>query len=61
MVENIGNGTEIPYCTLRAGKDFLSPVCRAKRTGKSISLEFVSFPGAEKESFDLYLNNLPAV
>ena len=59
MVENIKSDTEIRDCSLRTGENILSPVCTVRRTGKIISLEFLSFPGVEKESLDIYLENLP--
>ena len=59
MVENIKTDTEIRDCSLRTGENILSPVCAIRRTGKILSMEFLSFPGTEKESLDIYLENLP--
>ena len=59
LVENIKKDTKIPDCSLKTGDAILSPVCTVRRTGKIISLEFLSFPGVEKESLDIYLENLP--
>jgi len=46
---------ELPLCSLRAGDAILSPVCRISGVDKTISLEFVSFPGDERRVFDEYL------
>lgn len=60
LVENLKIETEIRDCSLRTGNVILSPVCTIRRTtGNIISLEFLSFPGTEKETLDIYLENLP--
>jgi hypothetical protein len=60
MVENIEAGTEIQNCSLRMGDGILSPVCTVCGTAEEvITLEFLSFPGTEKETLDVYLENLP--
>ena len=46
-------------CSFRAGEYILSPVCRLARTGKIVSMEFVSFPSGEKEQLTDYLEKLP--
>jgi len=46
---------ELPLCSLRAGDAILSPICRISGVDKTISLEFVSFPGDERRVFDEYL------
>jgi DNA-binding response OmpR family regulator len=51
--------TELPECSLRAGNLILSPVCRLTRTGRIVSLEFVSFPEDEHEALQAYLERLP--
>jgi hypothetical protein len=50
---------EVPGCSFRVGDSILSPVCRVRRTGKILSMEFVSFPEHEKDILDTYLENLP--
>jgi hypothetical protein len=50
---------ELPECSLRAGDAILSPVCRLVRTGRVLSLEFVSFPENEGEMLKKYLEELP--
>ncbi|MCL1814880.1 MAG: PilZ domain-containing protein [Treponema sp.] len=52
-------GMEINTCSLRAGENILSPVCTVRQTGKIITLEFFSFPGAEKETLMSCLKNQP--
>ena len=59
LVENLKAADEIRDCSLRVGKNILSPVCTVRRADKIISLEFLSFPGTEKETLDIYLENLP--
>jgi hypothetical protein len=59
MMKDITLNMELDGCSLRAGDAIFSPVCRLVRTGRIVSLEFVSFPGNEKERFDNYLENLP--
>jgi hypothetical protein len=59
MMKDIILNMELEGCSLRAGDAILSPVCRLVRTGRIVSLEFVSFPGNEKEIFDRYLESLP--
>jgi hypothetical protein len=59
MTKDITLNMELPECSLRAGKDILSPVCRLVRTGRIISLEFISFPENEREILDKYMEELP--
>jgi len=46
---------ELSECSLRVGDAILSPVCRITGAGNPISLEFVSFPGDERQTLDCYL------
>jgi len=55
LAENLLPNTELANCSLRAGEDILSPSCTLIKTGKTISLEFRSFPKGEKEKFNRYL------
>ena len=59
LVENLKTETEIRDCSLRVGEEILSPVCIVRRVERIVSMEFVSFPGTEKELLDIYLENLP--
>jgi hypothetical protein len=59
MMKDITLDMQLEECSLRAGDAILSPVCRLVRTGRIVSLEFVSFPGNEKATFDDYLESLP--
>jgi len=46
-------------CSLRAGDFILTPICRVARTGRTISLQFLSFPEGEVEILKTYLESLP--
>lgn len=46
-------------CSLRAGDAILSPVCRLARTGRIISMEFLSFQGDGQQILNNYLESLP--
>jgi hypothetical protein len=59
LVNNLKADDEIQYCSLRAGDHILSPSCVMVRTGKILSMEFLLFPENEKETLDIYLENLP--
>jgi hypothetical protein len=48
-------GKILNECSLRAGSAILSPTCRVSGSGKTISLEFTSFPEDERRIFDQYL------
>jgi hypothetical protein len=60
-MNNIGPHTVLPQCSLRAGDMILSPTCRLARSGRIVSLEFVSFPGSEQNSLEKYLEELPII
>jgi hypothetical protein len=59
MTKDITLNMELPENSLRAGKAILSPVCRLVRTGRIISLEFISFPEGERKILEEYLEVLP--
>ena len=46
-------------CPLRAGDALLSPICRLVRTGRILSLEFLSFPENEQQILNNYLLSSP--
>ena len=46
-------------CSLRVGDSFLSPSCRLVRSGRIISLEFLSFPDNEQQILNDYLITSP--
>ena len=46
-------------CSLRVGDSFLSPKCRLVRSGRIISMEFMTFPENELAVLDDYLLNSP--
>jgi hypothetical protein len=59
LMKDIRLDDELTECSLRVGDNILSPVCRLARTGRIISLEFLSFQGREEEILNNYLENLP--
>jgi DNA-binding response OmpR family regulator len=59
LIKNIAPEIKLTECSLRTGNNILSPVCRMIRTGRIASMEFLSFPGQEKQLLDDYLENLP--
>jgi len=59
LMEDISLNMELGECSLRSGGDILSPLCRLARTGRIVSIEFLSFPGEEEETLKKYLENLP--
>jgi len=46
-------------CSLRVGDAFISPKCRLVRSGRIISMEFMTFPEKEKSILDDYLISSP--
>lgn len=58
LLKQISLNMEMGECSLRAGDSILSPVCRLARTGRVVSIEFISFPEKEKETLDVYIDNL---
>jgi hypothetical protein len=61
LMKDINLHTVLPQCSLRAGPMILSPRCRMARTGRIVSLEFVSFPGDEQNMLEKYLEELPII
>ncbi|MDR1862557.1 MAG: PilZ domain-containing protein [Treponema sp.] len=59
LTKDMRPNMELAECSLRAGGAILSPLCRVIRTGRIVSLEFLSFPKGEQEILDEYLENLP--
>jgi hypothetical protein len=59
LMKDINLHTVLPQCSLRAGHLILSPCCGVARTGRIISLDFVSFPGDEQAMLEKYLEELP--
>jgi hypothetical protein len=59
LMNDIGLNTELTECSLRAGDYFLSPVCRLARTGRIVSMEFLSFPEQELETWKTYMESFP--
>jgi len=59
LIKDMRLNAELKDCTLRVGDAFLDPVCRFARTGRIISMEFLSFPKDEDTALNLYLEELP--
>jgi DNA-binding response OmpR family regulator len=59
MMKDMTLNQEITECSLRAGDTILSPVCRLARTGRIVSMEFLSFQDNEQQVLDTYLESLP--
>jgi hypothetical protein len=59
LMKDIILDMKLEECSLRIGDKILSPVCRLSRTGRIVSLEFLSFPGEEAKMLESYLEALP--
>jgi len=59
LLKDISLNTELEECSLRAGDSIYSPVCRLIRTGRIVSMEFISFPDGEWESLTSFMEKLP--
>jgi len=59
LLKDMALNMEMEECSLRAGDSILSPVCRLSRTGRIVSLAFLSFPTGEQETLNKYLENIP--
>jgi len=58
-IKDINLNTELDECSLRTGDSILSPRCRLAKTGRVISMEFLSFPDGEWETLNVYIDFLP--
>ncbi|MDR3247615.1 MAG: PilZ domain-containing protein [Treponema sp.] len=61
LMKDINVHAVLDQCSLRAGDLILSPTCRLARTGRIVSLEFVSFPGDEQNILEKFLEELPII
>jgi hypothetical protein len=61
LMKNISLNFKLNECSLRTGDVIISPVCRLARTGRIISMEFLSFDPDEQQILDKYLENLPII
>ena len=59
LLKDIVLNMELGECSLRAGDTILSPACRLTRTGRIISMEFLSFPDEEQKILTKYIESLP--
>jgi len=57
--EGIPPHSEIRQCSLRIGDAILSPACSLIRSGKTLSLKFISFPKDQQRILDQYLEEFP--
>ncbi|GHV29322.1 hypothetical protein AGMMS4952_14890 [Spirochaetia bacterium] len=55
LKENI----ELAECSIRIGKDFITPICRVVRAGVDMSLEFIFLPEMDRIRLDNYLEARP--
>lgn len=58
LLDDVPLPSEIPNCSLRIGREILSPVCKLVHTGKTISLEFTAFGNFEEELLNDYLERI---
>jgi hypothetical protein len=58
LIKDMRLHTEIKDCSLRVGDAILDPVCNFARTGRIVSLEFLSFPEGEEVTLNMYLDGL---
>jgi len=59
LMKDIFLDMELTECSLRTGDTILSPVCRVARTGRTVSMQFLSFSDNEIEILKSYLESLP--
>ena len=59
LLKDLFVNSRLEDCSFRAGDSILSPVCRIARTGRTVSMEFVSFPEGEEEILNKYIESLP--
>jgi hypothetical protein len=57
--DHLEENIELAECSLRIGKDFITPICRVVRTGADMSLEFIFLPELDRILLDNYLEALP--
>ncbi|MCL2130625.1 MAG: PilZ domain-containing protein [Treponema sp.] len=50
---------ELKECSLRIGDVILEPICRVARTGRTVSMQFLSFAEGELEALKTYLESIP--
>ena len=59
FMKDISLNMQLSDCSLRAGNSIFSPGCRLARTGRIVSIEFISFPDGEQEALSKYIDSLP--
>ena len=61
LMKSIGLNAELAECSLRAGGSIFAPTCRLARTGRIVSMEFMSMPEEDRDAFNKYLTQLPII
>jgi hypothetical protein len=59
LMKDVTLNMELSECSLRIGEQILSPICRLARTGRIVSMEFLTFPEGERKTLESYLEALP--
>ena len=59
QVENLLEEEEIPECSLKIGKDIITPICRVIRKEPSFSMEFIFLSGEEQIMLENFLETIP--
>ena len=59
LMKDLSLNIELGECSLRVGEAILSPICRVARTGRIVSMEFLSLPKEERETLTKYIISLP--
>jgi len=58
LTGDVGLNTRLEECSLRSQNTILAPVCRLARTGRVLSMEFLSFPGGEQQVLNVCIEKL---
>lgn len=56
-IQDLEPDARLEICTLRVGRDFVSPVCRIVRNRGSIGLKFEALQDSDREAINSYLMN----
>ena len=59
LMKDIFLDMELKESSLRAGSFIFTPNCRVARTGRTVSMQFLSFPEGEPDALKAYLESLP--
>jgi hypothetical protein len=61
LLAGVAPSTECTNCSLKMGKDIVSPVCRLIHTGDVISFEFSSFKDIDQVILNDYVERIPLI